>query len=129
MIDVVLPIAVVGAMPYILTALSKSKGFTSAENERTRAWQAELKGWRQRAYWAHQNAFEALPMFAAAAILAYLAKPESHLAAIAAWSFVGLRVAYAACYLANTGRLRSFVWLTSQAAVVVLLLVALNVMG
>jgi uncharacterized MAPEG superfamily protein len=127
--DVVLPIVAVGVMPYILTGLSKSKGFGAKENERTRAWQAELVGWRQRAHWAHQNAFEAVPLFAALAILAQIAKPGNHLAACAAWGFVGLRVAYAACYLGDVGRLRSLVWMGSQALLVVLMLVALSVVG
>jgi uncharacterized MAPEG superfamily protein len=124
-----LPIVVTGVMPFMLTGLSKSKGFGSKENERTRAWQAELTGWRQRAYWAHQNAFEALPLFAAMTILAYITHPASLVAAAAAWAFVGLRVAYAACYLADTGRLRSIVWFMTQLAVLALLLVSLSVIG
>lgn len=129
MSNVVLPIVIVGVMPFILTGLSKSKGFTPKQNERTRAWQSELTGWRQRAYWAHQNGFEALPLFAALAILAQLAKPGSQVTAALAWLFVLLRVGYAACYLADTGRLRSLVWLTSQVAMLGLALVALGVIG
>jgi uncharacterized MAPEG superfamily protein len=127
--DVVLPIAIVGAMPFLLTALSKSKGFGAKENERTRVFQAELTGWRQRAYWAHQNSFEAIPLFAAMAILAFMAKPGSHVAVLAAWGFVALRVAHAGCYLANVGWLRSLVWIASQGAVVALMLVALGVLA
>jgi uncharacterized MAPEG superfamily protein len=127
--NVVLPIAIAGAMPYVLAALSKSKGFTAKQNERTRAFQSELTGWRQRAYWAHQNGFEALPLFAAMTILAHLAKPGSPVAAVAAWAFIALRCAYAACYLADTGRLRTTVWFLGQGAVVVLMLVGLSVIG
>jgi uncharacterized MAPEG superfamily protein len=129
MTDVVLPIALVGTMPFLLTALSKSKGFGTKENERTRAWQGELTGWRQRAYWAHQNSFEAFPLFAAFAILAHVEAPESKTTLYAAWGFVALRVAYAACYLANAGRLRSLVWTTSMGVIVVLILVALRVIA
>jgi len=127
MIHVVLPILVVGVMPYVLTGISKSKGFGQKENEHTRQWQASLTGWQQRAYWAHQNAFEALPLFAALVLAAYIVKPTSPILAIAAWTFVGLRIAHAACYLADMGRLRSTVWLLSQGVLVAPLLVALSV--
>src|SRR3954447_16200731 len=114
MIHVVLPVVIVGALPYALTLISKSRGFTPEENKRTRAWQSQLSGWQQRAYWAHQNGFEAFPLFAALVILAHLARPGSHVAAIAAWAFVALRVAYSGLYMADKGGARSMVWMTSQ---------------
>ena len=129
MTQLVLCILIVGVMPYALTGLSKSKGFTMKENQHTREWQTTLTGWRRRAYWAHQNAFEAIPFFAALAILAHLRSPESQVAMAAGWAFVALRVAYAGCYLADAGRLRSTVWMGSQAAQVALLLVGLGVVG
>ncbi len=124
---VVLPILVVGVLPFLLTLASKAKGFTPADNQQTRVWQSQLTGWRQRAFWAHQNGFEAFPLFAALVVCAYLGQPASHVAALAAWSYVGLRLLYSACYLADIGRVRSFVWLSSHAAQVVLVLVALSV--
>src|SRR4051812_12206608 len=111
---VVLAILVVGIMPYVLTGASKSKGFTARENQVTRLWQSELTGWRRRAYWAHQNAFEAIPIFAALAILALLANPESVVIPYAVWAFVALRIGYAVSYLADAGRVRSTFWLVSQ---------------
>jgi uncharacterized MAPEG superfamily protein len=126
MIHVTLPIVIVGVMPYILTLASKSRGFSPEDNKRTRAWQAELTGWRQRAFWAHQNAFEALPLFAALVILAHLARPGSTTAAAAAWTFVAFRCVHAAFYLADLGRPRSAVWMGSQVAQAVLLVVALR---
>lgn len=126
MIHVVGPILAAGVMPYALTGISKSKGFGATENKQTRAWQGQLTGWQQRAYWAHQNAFEALPLFAAMTILAYVAQPASAAAAAAAWSFVGLRVAYSAAYIADRARLRSGIWFATMAAVAALGLVALR---
>ena len=129
MTQLVLCILIVGVMPYALTGLSKSRGFGTRENERTREWQTTLTGWRQRAYWAHQNAFEAIPLFAALAILAHLRSPESAVVIEACWAFVALRVAYAACYLADAGRLRTTVWMGSQVAQVALVLVGLGVVA
>jgi uncharacterized MAPEG superfamily protein len=127
MVHVALPIVAVGVMPYLLTGLSKAGRFSTRDNEQTRLWQAELRGWRQRAFWAHQNAFEAIPLFAALVLAAYLAHAGSAAAAWASWGFVALRVAYAACYIAGAGRLRSTVWIASQALLVVPLLVALSI--
>ena len=129
MTQLVLCIAIVGVMPYVLTGMSKSSGFGVKENERTRDWQTELTGWRRRAHWAHQNAFEALPFFAALAILAHLRSPESQVALGGCWTFVALRVAYSACYLADAGKLRTTMWMGTQAAQVALLLVGLGVVG
>jgi uncharacterized MAPEG superfamily protein len=42
---------------------------------------------------------------------------------------VALRVAYAVCYLADAGRLRTTMWMGTQVAQVVLLLVGLGVVG
>lgn len=127
MTQLVLCIAIIGVMPYVLTGMSKSRGFGVKDNERTREWQSQLTGWRKRAYWAHQNAFEALPFFAALAILAYLRTPQSQVALAACWAFVALRVAYSACYLADAGRLRTTMWMGTQVAQVALLLVGLGV--
>ena len=125
--QLVLSVLVVGVLPFVLTAISKSKGFTMKENEHTRLWQAQLSGWQQRAHWAHQNAFETFPLFAVLAILAYMANPASPVAPIAAWTFVALRVAHGACYIAGAGRLRSTAWMASQCAQIALVLVAMRV--
>ncbi len=110
MIHVALPLLIAGAMPFFLTAIAKSRGFSRKENHETRAWQATLTGWQQRAHWAHQNSFEAFPLFAAAALTAHVAHPDSALLPILAWTFIAARVAYAACYLADLAELRSIVW-------------------
>jgi uncharacterized MAPEG superfamily protein len=129
MLHVALPITLVGSMPFAFTAVAKAGHFTMKDNEQTRLWQAQLTGWRQRAYWAHQNAFEAIPLFAAMAITAHLARPGSSVAAAAAWTFVGLRVLYGILYIAGKGSLRSTAWLASQGAILALLLVSLGVIA
>ena len=127
MLHVILPIAFAGAMPYTLTFLSKSRNFGFKENHHVRVWQAELTGWQQRAYWAHQNSFEAFPLFAIMTILAHMSQPESLVAAYAAWAFVALRIGYAEAYLTDRATLRSVVWTCAMMAVVTELLVALRI--
>lgn len=125
MVHLVLPLMIAGAMPFILTLTAKAGRFRARDNHETRAWQAQLTGWRQRAHWAHQNAFEAFPLFAAAAIVAHVAAPGSSTAAAAAWGFVAARVAYSACYIADLAALRSVVWFASLGCVVALFATAL----
>ena len=54
-------------LPYIWVTVAKAGGF---DNAAPRDSLASLVGWRRRADWAHLNAFEAIPSFAAAVIIA-----------------------------------------------------------
>ena len=120
MVHVTLPLLITGGMPFLLTMIAKAGAFTVEDNRETRNWQANLTGWRQRAHWAHQNSFEAFPVFAAALLASHMAAPQSTAAVWAAWGFVAARVAFAACYLADLAALRSLVWAARIACVVVL---------
>jgi uncharacterized MAPEG superfamily protein len=55
-------------MPYVWVMISKRrKGY---DNSAPRAGTGQLQPLQQRAYWAHENAFEAFGPFAAAVIIA-----------------------------------------------------------
>jgi uncharacterized MAPEG superfamily protein len=118
-------ILVASVLPFVMAGVSKSRGFTMRDNAQTRAWQAQLTGYQQRALWAMQNAFETLPIFIGAVILAAMAAPHSKIAPIAAWAYVGLRVVDSAAYVADKASLRSLVWVASMAAIVTLFGVAI----
>jgi len=124
MIHVAVPLLLAGAMPFVLTAVAKVGAFTPKDNHETRNWQAHLTGWRQRAHWAHQNSFEAFPLFAASLLAAQAAAPASPVLPAAAWGFVAARVAYAACYIADVAALRSLVWFAGVACCAALLIAA-----
>lgn len=126
MINVVLPMMIAGMLPFLFAGLAKSKGFSRADNHVTREWQNTLQGWRKRAYWAHQNAFETLPHFFAALLVASLARPHSAIVAAFAWGYVAMRVAYSLCYIADRASLRSVAWMLSMVAVVGLFVTALT---
>ncbi len=126
MIHIVLPIMIAGTIPFALTLATKVRVFGRRENHQTRVWQSQLTGWRQRAYWAHQNAFETFPLFAAAAILAFLAAPTSAVGTALAWAYPALRVAYSLCYVYDLARLRSLVWFAALGCIVGLFAVALS---
>lgn len=124
LIHVVLPIAFASALPFLSTLIAKAGAFSQKDNHETRNWQAQLSGWRQRAYWAHLNALETFPMFAVAVVLAHVGAPGSQVAMIAAYGYCVLRVLYLGAFLADKAELRSTIWFAAHGAVLVLFWVA-----
>ena len=109
-------------LPYLTVGLAKARpGF---DNDSPRVWLEQLSGWRKRAYWAHQNGFEAFAPFAAAVIIAHLAQaPQGRIDALAL-GFVALRLVYIALYIADAATLRTIVWAGGMACVVGLFVVS-----
>lgn len=116
------------ALPYAFIVLAKSAGARAQggfNNNAPRLWLTRLEGWPARAYWAHQNSWEALPVFLAGVFAATLAHVPQ--ATIDAWAvvFVIARVLYGACYIADLASLRSLVWLVGLASCLRLLIAAI----
>lgn len=61
----------------------------------------KLPAYAQRATWAHQNSLEAFPIFAAAALMAYVTGVNSLVAEGAALAFLGARLLYSVFYLSD----------------------------
>lgn len=125
MLSVILPIMFAATIPFALTLATKARVFSGRDNRQTRVWQGQLTGWRQRAYWAHQNAFETFPLFASGVILAHLAAPGGAAAAALAWAYPVTRVGYSLCYVFDKAPLRSLVWFMGMGCIVGLFVVAL----
>ena len=107
-------------VPYIGTAYSKfaAGGGKTYDNHAPRAAVDNLPPQRKRAYWAQLNGFEAFPPFAAAVIVAHLARaPQPTIDALAV-SFVALRVIYTMLYIHDKPTARSVVWAAALACVV-----------
>ena len=65
---------------------------------------------QQRAYWAQLNAFEAFPLFAAAVIIAHLARaPQTWVDGLAV-AFIAFRIIYTLAYIYDKPLVRSLVW-------------------
>lgn len=95
-------------LPYVIVALAKSG--KHYDNHAPRAQAASTPGWRQRLNWAHLNAFEAFPPFAAAVIIAeQLHAPQEEVNGLAL-AFIGLRILHSLFYAFDKATLRSFVW-------------------
>lgn len=75
-----------------------------------RAMFEKLPPYGQRATWAHQNSFEAFMLFAAAALMAYVTGVDSSVAAVAAITFVIVRLLYSVFYIFNVPLARSLMF-------------------
>jgi uncharacterized MAPEG superfamily protein len=93
----------------LAVSMHRNKG--GYDNKHPRDQQARLTGFGARALAAHQNAFEALLMFAVAAITALATNNVTPEVEMAAMVFVVARVLYNICYLVNQDILRSITWL------------------
>ena len=127
MVHLVLPLMLAAFLPFALTGATKIGVFSGRDNHATRNWQANLTGWRQRAYWAHQNAFETFPMFAAAAIVAFIATRGDTVTTVTTWLYPATRAMYSAMYLADRASPRSLAWAAGMGCIVVLFIRALMV--
>ncbi len=107
-------------LPYVFTGIAKwSPDF---DNRAPREYLSRLGGYRQRAHWVQLNAFETFPVFAAGVLIAHqTGAPQARVDALAL-AFVGARVLYGVCYLADLATLRSLVWIASMALAVALFL-------
>lgn len=97
-------------LPYVWGALSipeRQKQLGSIDNKNPRAQQARLQGRGARAVAAHQNAFEAIAVFAPAVIVAHIAGADPVWSARWAELFVLVRILHGVFYLADLDLLRS----------------------
>jgi uncharacterized MAPEG superfamily protein len=99
---------VAGLLPYVWVVAAKSApGF---DNRAPRAFLDTVTGWRRRALWAQYNAFEVLPLFIAAVIVAHLTHvPQARVDTLAV-AFVGFRLLHGLLYIADRSALRSLAW-------------------
>jgi uncharacterized MAPEG superfamily protein len=112
-----------GLMPLLWTATAKFGGrrkMSFAENAGPRDFLANTTGLQKRADWAQQNAFEAFPLFAAAVIVAHLSGAAQARIDLLAMLWVGFRLAYGLCYLADWATARSLTWTAALACAVAL---------
>lgn len=106
-------VLVAAVFPIVCTGIAKAGRFGDFDNRNPREWLAKLDGYRARANAAQQNSWEALAIFSAGVFAAHLAEaPQGRLDTLAVL-FIGLRVVYLACYLANWASLRSVVWMAA----------------
>lgn len=98
----------------------RTQQFGTLDNKTPRDQAARLEGAGARAAAAQANAWEALPMFTAAVLVAHLSGVPPETAAPFAIGFVVTRILHAAFYLADLDKARSAVFIAGMGCLVML---------
>ncbi|MDY6786255.1 MAG: MAPEG family protein [Cyanobacteriota bacterium] len=85
----------------------------------------KLPPYAQRATWAHQNSFEALIVYAIAALMAYITGVDSPWVGGAALGFLGARLLYSVFYIANIPLARSLMFAIGSTCSTILFVLSL----
>ena len=108
-------VLLIGAlMPYPLVAMAKAGPAYDNTDPRNPA--ALTSAFRRNAFGAHANCLEALPLFAAAVLLAGFRHAPAQTVDTLAFVWLACRLGYVACYLRGLGTLRSLIWAAATAA-------------
>jgi uncharacterized MAPEG superfamily protein len=116
-------------LPYLCFGIARNRGRGPdgrrlRENRYPRAFPDQIDGLAERAWNAHLNSFESLPGFAAAAIIAHLARSPQALVDLLAIFWVLVRLAYVAFYLGDRSTLRTCAQVVSLLVVLALFAIA-----
>jgi uncharacterized MAPEG superfamily protein len=101
-------------LPYLLAPVSvyaRAKQFGVVDNKNPRKQQAESIGLGARAVAAQKNAWEALPVFASAVLVAHLANADAGTTATLSMAFVAMRILHAIFYISDIDKMRSLSFL------------------
>lgn len=82
-------------------------------------------GPRQRAYWAHKNTFEILPLYFAAIIIGHVQHVDQMRLDLIAGLFLALRIAYVFAYILDRPTIRSLIWAGSFGCILGVFLLAI----
>lgn len=96
--------------PYILSSIGgyiRIKTFGYYNNKQPRTQAATLEGIGARAYAAQQNLWESIPVFAISVFVAHFCQADPQQSALAAITFMLMRVMHAITYLLDKDMLRS----------------------
>jgi uncharacterized MAPEG superfamily protein len=96
-------------MPVVWSGVAKAGG-PGFDNSRPRVYLAAVQGWRQRANWAQQNAWEALSPFTAGVLVASVVGVPQGTIDLLAGVFMVARILHGICYIADQATLRSLVY-------------------
>lgn len=111
---------VFSALMLVLTkvplAVAMNREGRGYDNRNPRQQQARLEGFGARALAAHQNMFEAFPIFTAGVLVALVSGADGAWLPGLSLAFVIARVAYSVCYWVDLPTLRSVFWVIGYAA-------------
>ena len=107
---------VVIVIPYVLSGVGgyyKARQFGTLDSKYPRAQSAKAEGVAARAVAAQANAWEAVPVFASAVLVAHLGGADPGRSAMLSLLYLAARGLHAVCYLGNWDMARSGVFLVS----------------
>jgi len=110
-------------LPLVWVGIAKA-GARDFDNAAPRDFLDKQSGMRQRANWAQQNAFEALPGFAAGTIIAHIAGAAQGTINAVALIFVAARILHGIAYLRDLAGFRSLVWSIGIGATITMFVIA-----
>jgi uncharacterized MAPEG superfamily protein len=113
--------------PYLFVATGRFQ--VGYDMSAPRAMFEKLPPYAQRATWAHQNCFEALIIFTAAALMGYLTGVESDWAKISAIAFLISRLFFSLFYIFDVPLLRSLMFGIGSASSFVLFILSLKMIS
>jgi uncharacterized MAPEG superfamily protein len=102
----------------------RAKQLGSVDNKHPRAQYVQLEGAGARAFAAQQNAWEALPIFTAAVLVASISGVAPAQSATPALVFIAARILYPIFYIANKDLLRSLAFIVGLGACISLFIMA-----
>jgi uncharacterized MAPEG superfamily protein len=102
-------VLIAAILPYVWVGYAKFSG-RGYNNNNPREFLHHLEGKGKRANFAHLNAFEAFPVFAAAVIIAHLAGVSQPKIDISASLFIIFRILHGIFYIIDQAVWRSVVW-------------------
>ncbi len=120
-------VLIAAVLPLAGTAIAKFTGdrkLGPGANHTPREWLEALDGYKKRAHWAQLNSFEAFPFFAAGVIVAQMIQSPQATVDMLAMAFIGFRLAYLICYLADWATLRTAMWTGGYACCIALFFAA-----
>ena len=112
LVAIILPIIWIGF------AKAGTKNYIQNHNSAPRKLLNSLEGYRQRAVWAQNNAFEALPGFAAGTIIAHLMQAPQFDINLTAIVFIIARLTHGIFYLIDWPSWRSVSWIVGFGATI-----------
>lgn len=116
-------VLVAALLPYLWVVLAKAG--PAFDNHAPRAQLAQAEGWKQRAHWAHLNAFEAFAPFAAAVVIAHQLHANPLWINVLAVAFIVFRVLHGIFYIRDLASLRSLSFGLAFLCVVALFLIGM----
>ncbi|TDF39938.1 MAPEG family protein [Alteromonadaceae bacterium M269] len=118
-------------MPFIAKiplamAMNKLGGY---DNRYPRQQQSQLTGFGARAKAGHENAFEAIIIFAPSILAVIAVGAVDEVAKSLAMLFVGARIGYHIMYLLDKDKLRSLLWVVALFSSLALMIMAIRHVG